>query len=192
MELTSEEKSILVQTARKSIESIIDKKKIELHIDPTKYPILTTKSGVFVTLKINEQLRGCIGYITTDEPLYKTIQDAATNAAFRDPRFPPLQKSEYDEINLEISILSEPFPMKSYDEIVLGEHGLILEENGRRGLLLPQVPIEHEMNKEEYLEAICRKTGIPNNEWKKKKLDMYLFTATVFDEKEVEYKDGSN
>lgn len=190
MSLTMEEKSILVQIARKSIEAKLEDKKIELHIDPAKYPILKSKSGVFVTLKINDQLRGCIGYITTDEPLFKTIQEAASNAAFEDPRFPPLQKSEYNEVELEISVLSEPYPMKDYDEIVIGEHGLILEENGQRGLLLPQVPVEHKMNKEQYLEAICKKTGIPQDSWQKKKLNMYLFTAEVFDEKELEAEDG--
>ncbi len=190
MELTIEEKGILIQTARKSIESLLDDKKIELHIDPKKYPILNSKSGVFVTIKINEQLRGCIGYITTDEPLYKTIQEAAAHAAFQDPRFPPLKKSEFDDIEIEVSVLSEPYPMKDYEEIVLGEHGLILEENGRRGLLLPQVPIEHEMTKEQYLDAICRKTGIPTESWKEKKLNMYLFTANVFSESELEEESG--
>lgn len=190
MPLTMEEKSILIQIARKSIEAKLDDKKIELHIDPAKFAILKSKSGVFVTLKINDQLRGCIGYITTDEPLYKTIQEAASHAAFEDPRFPPLQKSEYDEVKLEISVLSEPYPMKDYDEIVIGEHGLILEENGQRGLLLPQVPVEHGMTKEQYLDSICRKTGIPQDTWKKKKLNMYLFTAEVFDEKEPEAEDG--
>ncbi len=76
--------------------------------------------------------------------------------------------------------------MKSYDDIVVGKHGLILEEGGQRGLLLPQVPVEHGMNKEQYLDAICRKTGVRQNLWREKLLNISLFTATVFNEKELE------
>ncbi len=81
--------------------------------------------------------------------------------------------------------MSEPFPLKSYDEIKLGVHGLIIEEEGRRGLLLPQVPIEHKMNKEEYLDAICQKAGLPKNLWREKQVNLSGFTATVFSEESI-------
>ena len=129
-------------------------------------------------------MRGCIGYIISNLPLHKTIKDAATQAAIGDPRFPKLTGAEFNKIAIEISILSEPFPMESYDDIIVGTHGLILTEQGQRGLLLPQVPIEHNMDKEEYLSALCEKTGFHPNLWKEKLLGIEMFTANVFSEEE--------
>ena len=88
----------------------------------------------------------------------ETVTDAAKQAAIHDPRFSPLTEKEFRETDLEISVLSPPFRMNSYDEIELGKHGLILEEGFHRGLLLPQVPIEHNMNKEQYLSALCEES----------------------------------
>ena len=185
MEFSFEEKKLLIKLARESIESkLFNKKPTAINVDD--YPVLKSKCGVFVTLTIAGQLRGCIGYITSNDPLYITVKDAAIGAAFSDPRFYPLTKTEYEQIEVEISVLSEPYPMKSYDEIVVGKHGLILEEGGKRGLLLPQVPIEHGMNKEQYLDAICRKTGVRQNLWREKLLNISLFTAIVFNEKDLE------
>lgn len=185
MELSTEEKKILLKAARTAIKSIFTGEEI-LSIDYEKYPALKSNAGAFVTLTEFGRLRGCIGYIISDKPLYETVCDAAINAAQNDPRFPPLRESELDSISIEISILSEPFPLNSYDEIVLGKHGLILEEKGRRGLLLPQVPIEHNLNKEQYLDAICQKAGFPAGYWKTKQLKLSGFTALVFNEKELE------
>lgn len=191
MELSLEEKKILIKLARDSIESKLFKKK-PVEVDLEKYPSLKSKCGVFVTLTIAEQLRGCIGYITSTDPLHYSIKDAAISAAFNDPRFYAMTETEYEQVEVEISVLSEPYPMQSYDEIELGKHGLILHEEGRRGLLLPQVPIEHGMTKEDYLNAICRKAGVPQNLWKKKVLNISLFTATVFSENDLEKEDASN
>ena len=143
-----EEKLILLQTARNSITSLFyktDGPKIELK----KHPVLSSRAGAFVTLTIKKKLRGCIGYIISDRKLIATVKDAAVQAAKSDPRFSPLTEKELIEISIELSILSEPFPINSYDEIVIGKHGLILDEPGRRGLLLPQVPVEHTMNRAE-------------------------------------------
>ena len=111
--------------------------------------------------------------------------EAAVQASQKDPRFSPVRQSELKNLSIEISILSEPFPLKSYDEIEIGKHGLILEEKGRRGLLLPQVPVEHNMNREQYLDSICRKSGFPADYWRTKQLKLSGFTATVFSEEEV-------
>jgi len=94
--------------------------------------------------------------------------------------------NEMKNIAIEISVLSEPFQLNSYDEIEIGKHGLILEEKGRRGLLLPQVPVEHHMGKDQYLDAICQKTGFPAGYWRDKLLKLSGFTATVFSEEEME------
>ncbi len=187
MYLTDEEKKLHLTAARSSIKSLFDlDKPIQPNYD--KHPVLESRSGAFVTLTINSNLRGCIGYIISDNPLFETVYDAARSAAIKDPRFPRLKQKELDLIEIEISVLSEPFPMKNYDEIELGKHGLICTEMGNRGLLLPQVPIEHGMSKEDYLTAICQKTGVPRDLWKKKQLKIDLFTANVFSEKDLEIK----
>ena len=186
MELTIADKKLLIAIARYSIE-----KRLGLESTPPEYeieshPVLNSKCGVFVTLTISNQLRGCIGQISSTSPIYKTVEYTAGESAFSDPRFYPLTKTEYEQVQIEISILSEPFPMQSYDDIELGRHGLILQEGKKRGLLLPQVPIEHDMDKDEFLTAICRKTGVRPDLWKDRTLDIMLFTASVFCEEDLE------
>jgi AmmeMemoRadiSam system protein A len=184
MELSLDEKKILLKTARDSLKSLFEKIEIKKP-DFEKYPILKSHSGAFVTLHEHGQLRGCIGYILGDQPVVETVRDAAIQAAKHDPRFLPVRKSEVEELEIEISILSEPFPLNTYDEIEVGKHGLILEEGSRRGLLLPQVPTEHHMNKEQFLDAICQKSGFHKSYWREKELKFSGFTATVFSEKEL-------
>ncbi len=185
MNIASDGKKIMLQIARNSIASVFDSS-VLTDSDYSKFPILETKKGAFVTLTENKNLRGCIGYITSDMPLHETIEKAARAAAIGDPRFPQLTEEEFERIEIEISILSEPFPMESYDDIVVGTHGLILTEHDRRGLLLPQVPIEHNMDKEEYLSALCEKSGFHSDYWREKTLNIEMFTAIVFSEKEFE------
>lgn len=185
MELTEEEKRILLKAARESIKSYFTGGGFPAEADYGKYPVLKEHAGAFVTLTKDKALRGCIGYITAEEPLFLTVCDAARKAAFTDPRFDALSQNETDRVELEISVLSPPFKMNSYDEIVLGKHGLILQDLGRRALLLPQVPVEHHMNKDEYLSALCEKAGLPSNLWQKRNLNMLLFTASVFSEEEM-------
>lgn len=183
MDISKEEKQILLDAARNTIQSLFEE--VELtKPDYKKHPILKSHSGAFVTLTIDDNLRGCIGYIISDEPLFDTVCNAATSAAMHDPRFPQLSRKEFDKIHIEISILSEPFPIESYEDIEVGKHGLILEDEGRRGLLLPQVPIEHNMNRDQYLSALCNKAGFRSDYWQKKQLRLKAFTATVFEEEE--------
>lgn len=181
MELTKEEKIILLKTARHSIKSIFTKEKINKP-DLVQHPVFNTHCGAFVTLTQKGVLRGCIGYIISEIPLYKTIKETAIHAAMDDPRFLPVKHDEVDGLSIEISILSEPFPLNNYNEIEIGKHGLILDENGRRGLLLPQVPIEHKMDRDKFLDALCQKAGFYGNYWKTKQLNLSAFTATVFNE----------
>jgi hypothetical protein len=185
MEITLEEKKILLSTARNSIESAFSGEKPR-PVEKDKYPLFNSHCGAFVTLTISRHLRGCIGYIISDRPLIETVFEAARHAAFEDPRFAPLTKTELPKTEIEISILSVPFPMNNYDEIEIGRHGLILEEKGRRGLLLPQVPVEHKMNRDEYLDAICEKAGFSAGYWRTKQLKINLFTADVFSESKTE------
>jgi AmmeMemoRadiSam system protein A len=184
MNISQEEKLILLKAARQSIGSLFDGEE-PAHPDYNKFPQLKEKLGAFVTLTINHQLRGCIGYIIGREPLFDTICGAAIHAAVNDPRFSALKKSEFEKIHIEISILSEFVPIKSYDEIVLGKHGLYLDEGGG-GLLLPQVATEHKMNREQFLSAICNKSGFYSEFWKERMLKIKVFTAEIFSETETE------
>ncbi len=182
MNINREEKNILLKAARQSIGSLFGEKVPE-QPDYKKFPLLKEKLGAFVTLTINHQLRGCIGYIIGREPLFDTICSAAIHAAVNDPRFSALKKSEFDKIHIEISILSEFVPIKSYDEIIIGKHGLYLDEGGG-GLLLPQVATEHKLNREQFLSALCNKAGFYSEYWKERLLKINVFTAEIFSEEE--------
>ena len=184
MNISSEEKKFLLIAARQSIGSLFDGKEPDKP-DYKKYPLLKEKLGAFVTLTINHQLRGCIGYIIGHEPLFDTICSAAIHAAVNDPRFSALTKNEFEKIHIEISILSEFIPIKSYDEIIIGKHGLYLDEGGG-GLLLPQVATEHKMNREQFLTAICHKSGLYGEYWKERMLKIKVFTAEIFSEEDTE------
>lgn len=185
MKLKKVEKEILLTAARQSLLSLFDEVKVN-EPDFEEYPELKVTNGAFVTLTIGGKLRGCIGYIETENTLFETVCDAAIQAATSDPRFHPLEQNELEKLELEISVMSVPYPMKSYDEIEVGKHGLILEEPGRRALLLPQVPIEHDMDRDGFLSALCEKAGMFPDYWKENKLNIKLFTAIVFSEEEGE------
>ncbi len=181
MEFSDVEKNILLKAARDSIKAVFGEVE-EPSVDFEKYPSLEIKAGVFVTLTIHMELRGCIGYIIAETNLFETVCDAAKQAAFRDPRFLPLSFTELNKIEIEISVLSEPQKISGYNEIVLGKHGLILTHYGRRGLLLPQVATENKFSLEDFLCAICEKAGFEPFLWQKEKLNLEIFTAEIFSE----------
>ncbi len=180
MKLTDDEKKLLLSTARQSILSALNES-TKPTIDYSAYPLLKQKLGAFVTLRINEQLRGCIGYIVAISPLFDTLCETARSAAFNDPRFNPLTREEFDKIKIEISVLSPLELITSYDDIEIGKHGLLLDEGGR-GVLLPQVATENNFNRAQFLSALCHKAGMHGEYWKERMLKIKIFTATVFSE----------
>ena len=182
MELSTEEKEILLKAARESILAEFSEGEVTA-VDYKAYPKLKMEFGAFVTLKIKNELRGCIGFITAQKPLFETIVEAAKHSAFGDPRFPELSRDEVDNIMIEISVLSQFEPIKSYDEIEIGKHGLLLDEGGR-AVLLPQVATEQNYNRAQFLTALCHKAGLYGHYWKEKMLKIKVFTALVFSEKE--------
>ena len=187
MELTTKQQTQLLQLARGAIKDLFRKPEVQFETYAAD-PAFRLHAGAFVTITQLGELRGCIGFIVADKELYKTIYEAAQLAASEDPRFPPVNEGEVDGLSIEISVLSPPEPLGSYDEIVIGKHGLIVREGFASGLLLPQVPVEHNMDRDEYLTAICRKAGLPANRWREKQLELQAFTAHVFseDDKETE------
>ena len=182
MKLSTEEKEILLKAAKESILQEFSECDVTM-VDYKAYPKLKMELGAFVTLKINDNLRGCIGYIFARKPIFETIVDAAKQSAFTDPRFPELRREELDEVTIEISVLSQFEPIKSYDEIEVGKHGLLLDEGGR-AVLLPQVATEQNFNRSQFLTALCHKAGLYGNYWKERMLDIKVFTALVFSEEE--------
>jgi AmmeMemoRadiSam system protein A len=145
---------------------------------------LADPAGAFVTLRLNHDLRGCIGYIESSDPLSSVIDEVAEKAAFEDPRFPPLTTDEFRRVHIEISVLSPMKRIKSIQEITVGTHGLLMEHGWHRGLLLPQVATEYGWGREEFLENVSRKAGVSRTAWRDENTKLFIFSATVFEEHE--------
>ncbi len=179
MNISEEEKGILLMAAKETVNSLFTETSPSI-IDFKRFPILEQVGpGAFVTLTIDSQLRGCIGYIVSDKTVFDTVCDAAKQAAIGDPRFPPLTFEELDRISIEISLLSSSSPIKSFEDIEIGKHGLLMEKP-YRALLLPQVAVEHKFNVNQFLTALCEKAGINPYAWKTEPLNIKVFTAVVF------------
>jgi len=179
IQLTHEEKQFLLSIARDTIESHLLSNKI--HLIENNYTALDQVAGVFVTLTINKQLKGCIGNIIGQYPIYIGVQKMAIQSAFFDPRFNPLTKEELTNLHIEISVLSPMSPI-NYKNVVVGKHGLLVSYKYSSGVLLPQVPVEQKWNQTQYLEGVCNKAGLPSNCYMQKDCELKAFTALVFSE----------
>jgi AmmeMemoRadiSam system protein A len=140
--------------------------------------------GVFTTLYLHGQLRGCVGYAMPVAPLYRAVAETACAAAFEDSRFVPVTKAEGLELQISLSVLSLLFAVRP-EMVEVGRHGLVISQGARRGLLLPQVPVEHGWDRKEFLEQTCRKAGLPGDAWRSG-ASIAAFTAVVFGDAEVE------
>lgn len=182
VELSIEQQKSLLLLARKTIADKLNAECGECKLDFSD-EIFKEKCGAFVTIHINGNLRGCIGYIEGVRPIPETIKEMALSSAFRDPRFPPLTAAEFKKIDLEISILSPIEKVDKIDDIVIGRDGLIISKGYNRGLLLPQVPVEQKWDKDMFLTHTCFKAGLPGDAWKKSGVEIEKFSAQVFSEK---------
>lgn len=180
--LTQTEKNALLKIAREAIESRAAKNQKFLN-PATESETLKKDSGAFVSLHKNGRLRGCIGVFASKEPLWKTVQDNAIAAAFRDPRFIPVEPEELDEIDIEISVLSPLREIKDVNEIEVGRHGIFIMKGSRRGVLLPQVATEYGFDRETFLCETCLKADLPEDAWENG-ASIYIFEADIFGEKE--------
>ncbi len=135
----------------------------------------------FVTLKKSTQLRGCMGNLANESPLYLTVIDCTLSAAARDPRFPPVSPDELPDLSLSVSVLGEFRAIRGPDEIEVGRHGLLIEKQGRRGVLLPEVATELRLRPEDFLELVCKKAHMPPETWKEAVIQ--TFAAQVFSTK---------
>ncbi len=179
--LSQGQQNILLRTARTAIEDVLQG--AESSPPRTNDPSLLAHCGAFVTLHVDDELRGCIGYIETEDALIDTVHEAALRAAFDDVRFAPLTRGEMEHLAIEISILSPLREITDISEIRVGEHGLLIQHGYARGLLLPQVPVEHGWDRETFLTQTCRKASLPPDAWKTPGVHIFLFTAEVFHEK---------
>lgn len=180
--LSPSEKKELLTIAREAIETFVKTGKVpDITVKDAR---LNEIQGAFVTITKHGSLRGCIGNIIGQEPLYKTVRDMAVEAASRDPRFTPLTAGELNGIDVEISALSKPRRVKDASEIQLGKHGVIVSVGGHQGVFLPQVAGETGWSKEEFLSQLCsQKAGLAPDAWKDPDTALYVFTADVFSEK---------
>lgn len=173
-----EEKEQLREIAAQAIRSrCLGEQMPEFQIDS---PALKEPRAAFVCIHKGTDLRGCIGMIEARTPLWQTVKSMAVEAAFGDPRFCSLAAEELDEIDVEISVLSPLQRISGPSEIRIGKHGLLLRKGFNSGLLLPQVATEHGWNQEEFLKWTCRKAGLPENAWRKKDAELFVFSADVF------------
>lgn len=181
--LTDEEGKLLISMARRTLESYITNREKPNFSDIDK-PFLRKESGLFVTLHKNGRLRGCIGYIVGMEPLFKSVVDLTIASSTQDPRFPKVVKGELSDIDIEISVLTPPEKISNIDEIIMGEHGVIIKAGNRQGLYLPQVYNETGWSKEEFLSNLCEtKAGLDRYAWKKPNVEIFIFSTQIFSEK---------
>ncbi|HXZ82010.1 MAG TPA: AmmeMemoRadiSam system protein A [Terriglobales bacterium] len=174
-EFSPEERQLLLTAAKEAIAANIDRREIDLTA-PT--PHLAERRGAFTTLHIQNELRGCVGYVFPTHSLYRTVAETAIAAAFHDTRFAPLQPDELTALEIQISVLSPLQPIDAED-VEVGRHGLVVTFGSRRGLLLPQVPVEHRWDRETFLAQTCLKAGLPPDAWQRG-ATLEAFTAEIF------------
>jgi AmmeMemoRadiSam system protein A len=174
-EFSLEERTLLLNLAHQAISSALDRREISL---TSLSPHLAEPRGVFTTLYLRGGLRGCVGYVEPVAPLYRTVIESARAAAFNDTRFWPVTSEELPDLEVSLSVLSKPKPILP-GQIEIGRHGLIVSMEGRRSLLLPQVPAEHNWDRTVFLEQTCRKAGLPTDAWQKGAA-IEAFTAEIF------------
>jgi AmmeMemoRadiSam system protein A len=178
LRLAEAEQQTLLRLAREALAAYLDTSDIPSLPEPEEP--FRAPCGVFVSWHKGRNLRGCLGLITADKPLYVAVRECAVWAALEDRRFPPVKKAELSELTLEISVLSPLFDIAP-ENIEIGTHGLLVSRDNVRGLLLPQVPVQWKWNREQFLEETCRKAGLPSDDWRRG-ARIQAFTAQIFAE----------
>ena len=179
-EFSAEERCLLLRLAHEAIASELEQREISLD---SPSPHLAQPRGAFTTLYRSGQLRGCVGYLFPTASLYRTVIETARVAAFDDTRFWPVSRDELPGLEISLSILSQLQDIRA-EEIEIGRHGLVVSLGERRGLLLPQVPVEHGWDCITFLEQTCRKAGLPLDAWRCG-ASLQAFTAEVFGDDRV-------
>jgi AmmeMemoRadiSam system protein B/AmmeMemoRadiSam system protein A len=177
--LAQDEKAELLRLARAALTEFVSRRTVI--DDRSGRAKFREPRGAFVTLRKAGELRGCIGYPEPLAPLGRTVIQAAILAASEDPRFPPVTAAELEAVRIEVSVLTPPREIPNPRAVKVGTHGLIVERDGRKGLLLPQVPVENGWDRETFLEQASLKAGLPRDAWKRG-ARISVFEAIVFHE----------
>ena len=180
-------KKELLSIARKSIDAVINKKNINITCENHE---LQGKQGVFVTLKNRGKLRGCLGHFTSDMPLHKLVAKIAASSATEDSRFAfdRIVPDEVDDLDIEISVLSPLKKINNPLDIELGVNGIYIKKGFSLGCFLPQVAIETGWSKGEFLSNCCSaKAGLASDAWKDNDVEIFIFTAEIFNEKDFSF-----
>lgn len=183
MNFSSDERIAIIKLVRDILRSSFDKTDINVPLNLEEK--FSERRGVFVTLTKNDELRGCIGFSEPIAPLGVALIRATIGAAFHDSRFPPLKREELKDINIEITVLTEPREIKGKDKketpkkIKIGRDGLIIEQNTISGLLLPQVATEYKWTPKQFLEHTCLKAGLDKDAWLDKSTKVYSFQGLI-------------
>lgn len=180
--LSEPDRRSLLELARRAVAEAVSLQRSAGNILRSGFTAET--QGVFVTLHARGRLRGCIGVVETLEPLGEAIARCAASSALNDPRFSPVRPDELQELQIEISLLS-PIELILPHNIEIGKHGLLISQGSKRGLLLPQVAVEHKLSREQFLEETCRKAGLHAKAWQDAETQVFGFICEVFSE--VEY-----
>lgn len=177
--LSEEDRKAILELARQGVLHAVSHER-PLSTFPTG-GIFAEQRGLFVTLHVAKKLRGCIGVIEVSTNLGETLARCAADAALHDPRFSRMRAEEMDALEIEVSLLS---PMEAIrpEAVEIGIHGLLVERGRRRGLLLPQVAVEHQLSREQFLAETCAKAGLPREAWKEPGTNLYGFQCEIIAE----------
>jgi len=173
-----------VMLARRAIEIYLGERNV---IEDRFEGVFAEKRGVFVTLRKNKSLRGCIGFPYPHKRLDEAIIEAAIAAATEDPRFPPVKLEEMDEVVVEVTVLTPPEKIEAKPQelphyVEIGRHGLIVKRGVFSGLLLPQVAVEFDFDAEEFLSQTCMKAGLSPDCWLLEDTEIYRYEGQIFEE----------
>ncbi|UCD25051.1 MAG: AmmeMemoRadiSam system protein A [Gemmatimonadota bacterium] len=183
VQLTARDKQALLQLARHTLEEYLETgSKPDVEIDSTA---LQEPRATFVTLTVRAdgQLRGCRGEVVARQPLFESVMNNAIASAIDDPRFRPVTADEVPALHIEISVLTPMQPIEP-EQVEVGRHGLMISKGANSGLLLPQVPIEWRWSREEFLDSVCRKAGLPPGTWRDRDAELFGFECEVWGEEE--------
>jgi AmmeMemoRadiSam system protein A len=172
----ADEKAILELARQAVVEAVCRNRQLE---QIPAAGIFATRRGLFVTLHVAKRLHGCIGVIEARDPLGENVAHCAMSAALQDPRFSRMQPADLATLEIEVSLLSPLEPIRATD-IEIGKHGVLIEQGFHRGLLLPQVAVEHHLDRERFLKETCYKAGLPGEAWKAAETRIYGFTCEIF------------
>ena len=179
------EQKRLLAIARRSIETAVRNGPRAGVVDDPPSAGMQEPSAAFVTIHEHGQLRGCIGLMRFEYPVWQNVRDAAAAAALDDPRFLPVDEAELPDLELEVSVLDPPVELPDPGGFVAGRHGIVVERGTRRALLLPQVATEMGWDENQMLEAVCRKANLPGDAWQDPSTKLFVFESRCFSEADL-------